>query len=71
MIDVLAVEFSCLNIKNAEKCSYFERHGGIIPPVARRLHAENIEEVVTTALKRSGVSLEEIDAVAATVKPGE
>ncbi|XP_069996460.1 tRNA N6-adenosine threonylcarbamoyltransferase, mitochondrial [Penaeus vannamei] len=45
-------------------------HGGIIPPVARRLHAENIEEVVTTALKRSGVSLEEIDAVAATVKPG-
>ncbi|XP_042888819.1 probable tRNA N6-adenosine threonylcarbamoyltransferase, mitochondrial isoform X3 [Penaeus japonicus] len=45
-------------------------HGGIIPPVARRLHAANIETVVNMALERSGVSLEEIDAVAATVKPG-
>ncbi|XP_063593069.1 tRNA N6-adenosine threonylcarbamoyltransferase, mitochondrial-like [Penaeus indicus] len=45
-------------------------HGGIIPPVACRLHAENIEEVVDTCLKRSGISLEEIDAIATTVKPG-
>lgn len=67
---MIAGEYFCQMIKNIEKCSYIERHGGIIPPVACRLHAENIEEVVNTSLKRSGVSLEEIDAVAVTVKPG-
>ncbi|XP_064112621.1 tRNA N6-adenosine threonylcarbamoyltransferase, mitochondrial-like [Macrobrachium nipponense] len=45
-------------------------HGGIIPPIANRLHAERIESVVTTAIERSGVSLNEIDAIATTVKPG-
>lgn len=59
-----------MSVGNTEKDSCTDRHGGIIPPVARRLHAANIETVVNMALERSGVSLEEIDAVAATVKPG-
>ncbi|XP_068217195.1 tRNA N6-adenosine threonylcarbamoyltransferase, mitochondrial [Palaemon carinicauda] len=45
-------------------------HGGIIPPIANRLHAERIVNVVNTALERSGVSLNELDAIATTVKPG-
>ncbi|TSW62337.1 putative tRNA N6-adenosine threonylcarbamoyltransferase, mitochondrial [Bagarius yarrelli] len=44
--------------------------GGIIPPVAQRLHEENISRVVQDALDRSGVLAQELDAVATTVKPG-
>ncbi|XP_027023725.2 probable tRNA N6-adenosine threonylcarbamoyltransferase, mitochondrial isoform X1 [Tachysurus fulvidraco] len=44
--------------------------GGIIPPVAQRLHRENISRVVQEALDRSGVMARELDAVATTVKPG-
>ncbi|KAK3568716.1 hypothetical protein QTP86_013873 [Hemibagrus guttatus] len=44
--------------------------GGIVPPVAQRLHRENISRVVQEALDRSGVTAHELDAVATTVKPG-
>ncbi|XP_069010996.1 tRNA N6-adenosine threonylcarbamoyltransferase, mitochondrial [Embiotoca jacksoni] len=46
------------------------RTGGIIPPVAQRLHRENIERVVQEALERSGVTPSQLSAVATTVKPG-
>ncbi|KAK7066703.1 putative tRNA N6-adenosine threonylcarbamoyltransferase, mitochondrial [Halocaridina rubra] len=45
-------------------------HGGIIPPIANRLHEEHIVEVVESALASSGVSLADVDAIATTVKPG-
>ncbi|XP_025421926.1 probable tRNA N6-adenosine threonylcarbamoyltransferase, mitochondrial isoform X3 [Sipha flava] len=44
--------------------------GGIIPPVARDLHKQNINNVVTEALQQAQVSLNELDAIAVTVKPG-
>ncbi|XP_049852479.1 tRNA N6-adenosine threonylcarbamoyltransferase, mitochondrial-like isoform X1 [Schistocerca gregaria] len=44
--------------------------GGIIPPVAKKLHQEHIEKVVQDALKASHLNMDDIDAVAATVKPG-
>ncbi|KFO83586.1 hypothetical protein N320_10706, partial [Buceros rhinoceros silvestris] len=44
--------------------------GGIIPVVAQQLHRENIERVVTEALRVSGVSVRELTAIATTVKPG-
>ncbi|XP_013881659.1 tRNA N6-adenosine threonylcarbamoyltransferase, mitochondrial [Austrofundulus limnaeus] len=46
------------------------RNGGIIPPVAQQLHKENIERVVQEALDRSGVTPDQLSAVATTVKPG-
>lgn len=46
------------------------RTGGIIPTVAQQLHREHIERVVSEALTRSGVSPEQLSAVATTVKPG-
>ncbi|XP_062599688.1 tRNA N6-adenosine threonylcarbamoyltransferase, mitochondrial-like [Saccostrea cucullata] len=45
-------------------------YGGINPRTAQSLHREQIENVVNTALKRSGKSLQELDAVAVTVEPG-
>lgn len=44
--------------------------GGILPPIAQQLHEVNIENVVTTAIKESGVTYQDIDAIAVTVKPG-
>ncbi|KAF0304512.1 putative tRNA N6-adenosine threonylcarbamoyltransferase, mitochondrial [Amphibalanus amphitrite] len=45
-------------------------HGGIIPPIARDLHAQNIGAAAERALRDAGVSLTELDAVAVTVRPG-
>lgn len=44
--------------------------GGIIPTVAQQLHREHIERVVSEALTLSGVSPQQLSAVATTVKPG-
>ncbi len=44
--------------------------GGIIPPIARDLHAKNISTVVETALKNANVEVKDLDAIAVTVKPG-
>jgi len=46
------------------------KYGGIVPEVASRLHQENIALVVDEALQRSGVSLNELDAIACTSGPG-
>ncbi len=46
------------------------RYGGVVPEIASRAHAEAICPVVTSAVKDSGVSLSEIDAVAVTCTPG-
>lgn len=53
------------------KCNHhFCSFGGIIPPVARDLHKQNIDNVVTQVLQQAQVSLNELDAIAVTVKPG-
>ncbi|KAJ7345540.1 hypothetical protein JRQ81_001490 [Phrynocephalus forsythii] len=44
--------------------------GGIVPVVAQQLHRENIAQIVQEALSASGVRMEELSAVATTVKPG-
>ncbi|CAG7837783.1 unnamed protein product [Allacma fusca] len=45
-------------------------HGGIIPPIARHLHEQNIGRIIREATDKANVSLEDIDAIATTVKPG-
>ncbi|XP_045470592.1 probable tRNA N6-adenosine threonylcarbamoyltransferase, mitochondrial [Harmonia axyridis] len=46
------------------------KHGGIIPPIARDLHRNNIENVVNQAITRSGLKIEDLTAIATTVEPG-
>ncbi|XP_071530637.1 tRNA N6-adenosine threonylcarbamoyltransferase, mitochondrial isoform X2 [Panulirus ornatus] len=46
------------------------RYGGIIPPVAQRLHEQNICQVVNEALEKAKVTVGDLNAVATTVKPG-
>ncbi len=46
------------------------QYGGVVPELASRAHQQNIVPVVDTALKRAGVSSEDIGAVAFTRGPG-
>jgi N6-L-threonylcarbamoyladenine synthase len=53
--------------------SQIEEHrkfGGVVPELAARAHIENIEYIIESALEKSGISIEEIDGVAATAGPG-
>ena len=45
-------------------------YGGIVPELASRRHVEAIWPVVQEALTRAGVTLAEIDGIAATAGPG-
>jgi N6-L-threonylcarbamoyladenine synthase len=47
-----------------------EGFGGVVPEVAARHHLELATPVVEAALEQAGVTLDEIDAVAATAGPG-
>lgn len=47
-----------------------ESYGGVVPELASRAHQQNIVPVVHEALKRAGVSKEELSAVAFTRGPG-
>ena len=47
-----------------------ERFGGVVPELAARAHVENIDYIISKALKDSGLTIIEIDGVAATAGPG-
>ena len=47
-----------------------EMYGGVVPELASRAHQQNIIPVVDAALKKAGVSREDISAVAFTRGPG-
>jgi N6-L-threonylcarbamoyladenine synthase len=46
------------------------RFGGVVPEVASRRHLELINPVIEAALEDAGTTLEDVDAIAVTVKPG-
>jgi len=80
---LLAIETSCddtcaavldgahvrSNVISSQAAAH-EGFGGVVPEVAARHHLELVEPVVEAALKEAGVSLDEIEAVAATAGPG-
>jgi len=47
-----------------------EIYGGVVPELASRAHQANIIPVIDSAIKKAGVSIDEIDAVAFTRGPG-
>lgn len=50
--------------------SVHEQYGGVVPELASRAHQQNIVPVVEAALKKAGVSKEELSAIAFTNGPG-
>ena len=81
---ILAIESSCdetacavvedgVNVLSNIVSTQIAEHrlyGGVVPEIASRRHAENIYGVVRSALKDSGCTLDDIDAVAVTYAPG-
>lgn len=47
-----------------------EAYGGVVPELASRAHQQNIIPVVDQAIKKAGVSMDEINAIAFTRGPG-
>lgn len=47
-----------------------EAYGGVVPELASRAHQQNIIPVVDTAIKKAGLKVEDISAVAYTRGPG-
>ena len=45
-------------------------YGGVVPELASRAHQQNIVPVVSAALKRAGVTKEQLTAIAFTRGPG-
>jgi N6-L-threonylcarbamoyladenine synthase len=46
------------------------KFGGVVPELASRCHQENIIPVVQEAIKKAGISIKDIDAIAFTQGPG-
>ena len=46
------------------------KYGGIVPEIASRRHLEHISQVTSLALKESGATPDQVDAVAVTNTPG-
>jgi tRNA N6-adenosine threonylcarbamoyltransferase len=80
---ILAIETSCddtcaavvegsairSNVISSQAAAHAE-FGGVVPEVASRHHLELTAPVVTAALAEAGVSLDDVEAVAATAGPG-
>lgn len=54
----------------ASQVEVHARYGGVVPEIASRAHVANVIPVVEDALRSAGLSLDDIDAVAATYGPG-
>jgi hypothetical protein len=81
---ILGIESSCdetaaavvdgdLRVRASVVASQHELHreyGGVVPEIASRAHLERIVSVIERALSEAGVSLGEIDGIAAGVRPG-
>lgn len=45
-------------------------YGGVVPEVAARAHLNHIDSLIAGALEKSGMTLDDIDAIAVTAGPG-
>lgn len=80
---ILAIETSCddtcaavvdgarvlSNVISSQAAAH-ERFGGVVPEVASRHHVELVNAVVDAALADAGTTLDEVDAIAVTARPG-
>lgn len=81
---ILAIESSCDEtavsiVENGNKIissvvatqiDVHEKYGGVIPEVASRIHVENISIVISEALEKANMKIEDVDAIGITQGPG-
>ncbi len=54
----------------ASQISLHDRFGGVVPEIASRAHVRQLLPVVDEALRKAGVRLDQIEAVAVATRPG-
>ena len=54
----------------ASQIKTHSKYGGVVPELASRMHVEAITPVVDEAIKKAGITISDIDAIAATRGPG-
>jgi N6-L-threonylcarbamoyladenine synthase len=54
----------------ASQHSIHEQWGGVVPNLAKSAHEDNIDRVIQSALDKSGMTIEDVDAIGVTVGPG-
>ncbi len=54
----------------ASQVDVHHKYGGVVPELASRMHIEAIVPVVTEAVDKAGITIDQIDGVAATRGPG-
>lgn len=81
-IYTLAIESSCDDTSAAVLCndkvlsnvvarqSIHEEYGGVVPELASRAHQQNIVPVVDVALKKAGITKDDLNCIAFTQGPG-
>lgn len=83
-MNILGIESSCddtaIGIVNERgdilaniKATHLEenlRYGGVVPEITARAHLNTIQQVLQEALTQSGLSISQIDGIAATCGPG-
>lgn len=77
-IETSCDETSCAILKNYSVLSNItisslkehKKYGGIVPEIATRAHLNNIDKVFFAALKTAKISLNKINLIAVTYKPG-
>lgn len=84
MINILGIESSCddssvaivgdgVNILGnvvANQEAYHKKYGGIVPEIAARKHMEHMLPVLDHCFNESGLTIDDIDAIAVTHRPG-
>jgi N6-L-threonylcarbamoyladenine synthase len=77
-IETSCDETSCAILKNYNVLSNItlsslrehKKYGGVIPEIASRAHLKNIDKVLKLTQEKSGISLEKIELIAVTSRPG-
>src|SRR5574344_1085696 len=81
---ILAIESSCDEtsvsiVKNgtdvisnsvSSQIDVHKLFGGVVPEIASRMHIENVIAVLEDAVSSSGITIEDVDAIAVTYGPG-
>ncbi len=67
---VVTGELEVLSSVVASQDKLHERFGGVVPEIASRAHVERILPVIDQALRKAGLTLADVDAVAVANTPG-
>ena len=67
---LVCADGSILASEIASQMEVHAAHGGVVPEIAARAHLDAIDSVISAALDRAGVTMADIDGVAATGGPG-